>query len=65
MTLAVDSSVKGILNEDTMLKLISFMYYVNRSSIYEYEYADVLPDANQVLVVFDVTRAATLTQYAE
>jgi hypothetical protein len=35
---------------------------ISGSSIYEYESPDVFRDANQIMVVFDVTPATTLTE---
>jgi hypothetical protein len=44
---------------------LRFVYDVSGSGIYEYEYVDVFRDANQIMVVFDATRAVTLTQCSE
>jgi transport family protein 27 len=65
MTLAAEVSVKGVFNEEHNAQVEFFMYDVSGSTIYEYEYADVFRDANQIMVVFDVTRSSTLTQCAE
>jgi GTPase SAR1 family protein len=62
MTLASEVSVKAITNEEHNCQVEFFLYDISGSSIYEYEYADVFRDANQIMVVFDVTRATTLNE---
>jgi transport family protein 27 len=62
MTLAAEITVKGVYNEEHNSQVEFFMYDISGSSIYEYEYPDVFRDANQVMIVFDVTRATTLSQ---
>jgi len=64
MTLASEVSVKSIYNEEHNCQVEFFMYDISGSSIYEYEYTDVFRDANQMMLVFDVTRASTLTDCA-
>lgn len=62
MTLAAEISVKSIVNEEHNVTVEFFMYDISGSSIYEYEYVDVFRDANQIIVVFDVTRSDTLKE---
>lgn len=62
MSLASEVSVKAIVNEEHDCSVEFFMYDISGSAIYEYEYADVFRDANQLMVVFDVTRSDTLSQ---
>jgi len=65
MTLASEVSVKAIPIEEHNCQVEFFMYDISGSSIYEYEYPDVFRDANQIMVVFDVTRVVTLAQCGE
>lgn len=62
MTLAAEMSTKSVVNEEHNTTVEFFMYDISGSSIYEYEYSDVFKDANQIMVVFDVTRADTLRE---
>jgi small GTP-binding protein len=62
MTLAAEVQVKGIANEEHNCAVEFFLYDISGSSIYEYEYPDVFRDANQILVVFDVTRSDTFRE---
>jgi transport family protein 27 len=65
MTLAAEVAVKSIANEEHNSQVEFFLYDISGSSIYEYEYADVFRDANQIVVVFDVTRAETLKECSQ
>jgi small GTP-binding protein len=65
MTLAAEISVKGVYNEEHNAQVEFYMYDISGSSIYEYEYPDVFRDANQIMIVFDVTRSSTLAQCGE
>lgn len=62
MTLSADVTSKSVTNEEHNITVEFFMYDISGSPIYEYEYPDIFPDANQILVVFDVTRANTLRE---
>lgn len=62
MTLAAELTTKAVTNEEHNISVEFFMYDISGSSIYEYEYPDIFQDANQILVVFDVTRADTLRE---
>jgi small GTP-binding protein len=62
MTLAAEVQVKGLANEEHNCAVEFFMYDISGSSIYEYEYPEVFRDANQILVVFDVTRSETFKE---
>jgi hypothetical protein len=62
MTLASEVTVKALTNEEHNCQVKFFMYDISGSSIYEYEYADVFRDANQIMVVFDVTHGTTVTE---
>ena len=65
MTLASEVSVKAVTNEEHNCSVEFFMYDISGSSIYEYEYPDVFRDANQIMLVFDVTRSNTLKECAQ
>lgn len=65
MTLASEVTVKAVTNEEHKCSVEFFMYDISGSSIYEYEYPDVFRDANQIMVVFDVTRSDTLKECAQ
>ena len=65
MTLAAEVTVKAITNEEHNCNVEFFMYDISGSSIYEYEYTDVFRDANQIMVVFDVTRSDTLKECSQ
>ena len=62
MTLSSEVTVKAITNEEHNCNVEFFMYDISGSSIYEYEYNDVFSGANQLMVVFDVTRGDTLKE---
>ena len=62
MTLSAEVTIKSVINEEHNVTVEFFMYDISGSPIYEYEYPDVFRDANQVLLVFDVTRASTLKE---
>lgn len=65
MTLASEVTVKAVTNEEHKCSVEFFMYDISGSSIYEYEYTDVFRDANQIMVVFDVTRSDTLKECSQ
>ena len=65
MTLASEVTVKSVTNEEHNCNVEFFMYDISGSSIYEYEYPDVFRDANQIMLVFDVTRSTTLKECAQ
>lgn len=62
MTLSAELVTKAVTNEEHNTTVEFFMYDISGSSIYEYEYPDVFRDANQIMVVFDVTRSETLKE---
>ena len=64
MTLTSELSTKSIVNEEHNVTVEFFIYDISGSSIYEYEYQDVFKDANQIIIVFDITRSATLKECA-
>ena len=62
MTLSSESTAKSILNEEHNTTVEFFMYDISGSGIFEYEYSEVFRDANQILVVFDLTRSDTFKE---
>ena len=62
MTLAAEVTSKALTNEEHNCNVEFFMYDISGSEIYEYEYTDVFKDANQIMLVFDVTRSTTLKE---
>lgn len=62
MSLTAESSSKTIYNEDHNISVEFFLYDISGSGVYEYEYSEVFRDANQIVIVFDITRAETLKQ---
>ena len=62
MTLSAEVFDKAVVNEEHNTTVEFFMYDISGSSIYEYEYPDIFKDANQIMVVFDVSRAETLKE---
>ncbi|EAX99947.1 small GTP-binding protein, putative [Trichomonas vaginalis G3] len=65
MTLFAESTPKIIVNEEHNTSVEFFMYDISGSSIYEYEYPDVFRDANQIILVFDISRADTLKECSD
>ena len=62
MTLSAESHQKIVVNEEKNYSVEFFLYDISGSSIYEYEYPDIFSQANQFIVVFDITRASTLKE---
>ena len=65
MTLSSETTSKSIVNEEHNTTVEFFMYDISGSSIYEYEYPEVFRDANQIALVFDITRADTLKECSD
>ena len=64
MSLSAESTAKAITNEEHNTNVEFFMYDISGSGIYEYEYPEVFRDANQIIVVFDLTRSETFKECA-
>ena len=65
MSLTAETSQKIITNEEHNMQVEFFMYDISGSPIYEYEYPEVFRDANQIIIVFDITRADTMKEASE
>lgn len=65
MTLGAETTAKSILNEEHNVNVEFFMYDISGSSIYEYEYPEVFRDANQIFLVFDISRAETMKECSD
>ena len=65
MTLSAETTSKSIVNEEHNTTVEFFMYDISGSAIYEYEYPEVFRDANQIVLVFDISRADTLKECSD